>query len=297
MQPDTLIVAPETLDERCDRFGVGTATMSPMENHAETSPAAKRPFRRALPIALAAVLVVACLLIAAFFIYASSYYRDADTQHAGLVSTEQVPVRQGSGYVAFGDPNAEIGLIFYPGAKVEFSAYAPLMHAFAERGYFAVVAHMPFNFAFFDVNAADRVRADYPDVGTWWVGGHSLGGSMAAQYAVDHAGDGTLDGLVLLGSYSASDLSSTNLGAISLYGSNDQVLNRAKLEDNADLLPKGAETVEIEGGNHAGFGAYGPQSGDGEASITPAEQQSQTADAIDRYIRARYAEPSLAAAA
>ena len=120
---------------------------------------------------------------------------------------------------------------------------------------------------------------------------------MAAQYAVDHAGDGTLDGLVLLGSYSASDLSSTNLGAISLYGSNDQMLNRAKLEDNADLLPKGAETVEIEGGNHAGFGAYGPQSGDGEASITPAEQQSQTADAIDRYIRARYAEPSLAAAA
>ena len=128
-------------------------------------------------------------------------------------------------------------------------------------------------------------------MGTWWVGGHPLGGSMAAQYAVDHAGDGTLDGLVLLGSYSASDLSSTNLGAISLYGSNDQVLNRAKLEDNADLLPKGAETVEIEGGNHAGFGAYG------EASITPAEQQSQTADAIDRYIRARYAEPSLAAAA
>ena len=172
-----------------------------------------------------------------------------------------------------------------------------MRNSLAERGYLAVVVQMPFNFAFFDINAADRVRADFPDVGTWWVGGHSLGGSMAAQYAVDHAGDGTLDGLVLLGSYSASDLSSTNLGAISLYGSNDQMLNRAKLEDNADLLPKGAETVEIEGGNHAGFGAYGPQSGDGEASITPAEQQSQTADAIDRYIRARYAEPSLAAAA
>lgn len=143
--------------------------------------------------------------------------------------------------------------VFYPGAKVEYSAYAPLMRDLAERGYLAVVVQMPFNFAFFDINAADRVRADFPDVGTWWVGGHSLGGSMAAQYAVDHAGDGTLDGLVLLGSYSASDLSSTNLGAISLYGSNDQVLNRAKLEDNADLLPKGAETVEIEGGNHAGL--------------------------------------------
>lgn len=258
-------------------------------------PRAKWP--RRLAIALAIALVAACLAAGAFLVYASSYYHDADAHHENLASTAQLPVEQGDGYLAFGDPNASVGLVFYPGAKVEYSAYAPLMRDLAERGVFSVVVQMPFNFAFFDINAADRVRADFPDVGTWWVGGHSLGGSMAAQYAVDHAGDGTLDGLVLLGSYSASDLSSTNLGAISLYGSNDQVLNRAKLEDNADLLPKGAETVEIEGGNHAGFGAYGPQSGDGEASITPAEQQSQTADAIDRYIRARYAEPSLAAAA
>ena len=246
------------------------------------TPVAARRKPRKLVVALTALAILLCVLAAAFFAYASDSYHDLDANHRNLVSTETLPVQQGDNYLAFGDPNAAVGLVFYPGAKVE---------------YLAVVVQMPFNFAFFDINAADRVRADFPDVGTWWVGGHSLGGSMAAQYAVDHAGDGTLDGLVLLGSYSASDLSSTNLGAISLYGSNDQVLNRAKLEDNADLLPKGAETVEIEGGNHAGFGAYGPQSGDGEASITPAEQQSQTADAIDRYIRARYAEPSLAAAA
>ena len=247
------------------------------------TPVAARRKPRKLVVALTALAILLCVLAAAFFAYASDSYHDLDANHRNLVSTETLPVQQGDNYLAFGDPNAAVGLVFYPGAKVEYSAYAPLMRDLAERGYLAVVVQMPFNFAFFDINAADRVRADFPDVGTWWVGGHSLGG--------------TLDGLVLLGSYSASDLSSTNLGAISLYGSNDQVLNRAKLEDNADLLPKGAETVEIEGGNHAGFGAYGPQSGDGEASITPAEQQSQTADAIDRYIRARYAEPSLAAAA
>lgn len=260
-------------------------TNDPASSPETADAAARRRKPRALVVVLAALGILLCVLAAAFLAYASDSYHDLDANHRNLVSTETLPVQQGDGYLAFGDPNAEIGLVFYPGAKVEYSAYAPLMRDLAERGYLAVVAQMPFNFAFFDIDAADRVRADFPAVGAWWVGGHSLGGSMAAQYAAGHADDGALDGLVLLGSYSASDLSGTDLGAISVYGSNDQVLNRAKLEDNAHLLPEGAETVEIEGGNHAGFGAYGPQSGDGEASISPAVQQARTADAIDAYIR------------
>lgn len=262
-----------------------------METNEPTSPAsaadAAMPRRkpRKLVVVLAALAILLCVLAAAFFAYASDSYHDLDANHRNLVSTEALPVQQGANYLAFGDPDAVVGLVFYPGAKVEYSAYAPLMRDLADRGYLAVVVQMPFNFAFFDINAADRVRADFPAVDTWWVGGHSLGGSMAAQYAADHADDDALDGLVLLGSYSASDLSDTDLGVISLYGSNDQVLNRTKLENNADLLPEGAETVEIEGGNHASFGTYGPQSGDGEATITPADQQTQTADAIDAYIR------------
>ena len=256
-----------------------------MKNHAETFPDTSRP-RRKLFIAFAAVLVAVCLLIAAFLVYAGSYYHDADASHANLVSTEQVPVEQGPGYLAFGNPDADVGLILYPGAKVEYSAYAPLMRAFAEGGYFAVVVQMPFNFAFFDIGAADRVRANYPGVGSWWVGGHSLGGSMAAQYASEHADDAQLDGLVLLAAYSAVDLANTNLGAITVYGSNDQVLNREKLESSAALLPRDAETVEIEGGNHAGFGAYGPQDGDGNASISGDEQRADTVEAVDAYVSA-----------
>ena len=263
-----------------------------METNEPTSPAeavnadATVPRRkpRKLVVVLAALAILLCVLAAAFFAYASDSYHDLDANHRNLVSTETLPVQRGTNYLAFGDPDAEVGLVFYPGAKVEYSAYAPLMRDLADRGYLAVVVQMPFNFAFFDINAADRVRADFPAVDAWWVGGHSLGGSMAAQYAADHADDGALDGLVLLGSYSASDLSDTDLGVISLYGSNDQVLNRTKLEDNADLLPEGAETVEIEGGNHASFGTHGPQSGDGAATIAPADQQTQTADAIDAYI-------------
>lgn len=261
-------------------------TNKPASPTETTDIAASRRKPRKLVVVLAALATLLCMLAVAFFAYASDYYHDADADHRNLASTETLPVQQGRNYLAFGNQDAEIGFVFYPGAKVEYSAYAPLMRDLAERGYLAVVVQMPFNFAFFDINAADRVRADFPNVDAWWVGGHSLGGSMAAQYAADHAGDAALDGLVLLGSYSASDLSGTNLGVISLYGSNDRVLNRAKLADSVSLLPEGAETMEIEGGNHAGFGAYGPQDGDGEATITATDQQRQAADAIARYIKA-----------
>ena len=144
-----------------------------METNEPTSPAeavnadAAVPRRkpRKLVVVLAALAILLCVLAAAFFAYASDSYHDLDANHRNLVSTETLPVQQGDNYLAFGDPNAAVGLVFYPGAKVEYSAYAPLMRDLAERGYLAVVVQMPFNFAFFDINAADRVRADFPDVG------------------------------------------------------------------------------------------------------------------------------------
>lgn len=270
---------------------------TPPPAHAEAGAAAAAPARRKprkLLIALMVVVVVLCVGAAAFFVYASDFYHDLDANSRDLVSTETLPVQQGANYLAFGDPNAQTGLVFYPGAKVEYSAYAPLMRDFAERGYLAVVVEMPFNFAFFDIDAADRVRAAFPQVESWWVGGHSLGGSMAAQYAADHASDEGLDGVVLLGAYTASDLSGADLGAVVVYGTNDEVLDRAKLDGSASLLPEGAETVEIDGGNHAYFGNYGMQSGDGEASVTPGAQQEETARIVDEYVATR--EPSAKAA-
>lgn len=253
--------------------------------------APRRRWLRRVAIVLVALVMAAVLAVAAFLVYASDYYRDADTGHENLASTAQLPVEQGAHYAAFGDPAAETGLVFYPGAKVEYTAYAPLMRDLAARGYLAVVVEMPFNFAFFGINAANEVRAAFPQVSEWWVGGHSLGGSMAAQYAADRAEDGALAGLVLLGAYTASDLSASNLGALVVYGSEDQVLNREKLADSAALMPEGARTIEIVGGNHAGFGAYGPQEGDGMATISAEEQQGQTAAAIDAYVKARRQTP------
>ncbi|MFR1639468.1 MAG: alpha/beta hydrolase [Eggerthellaceae bacterium] len=147
---------------------------------------------------------------------------------------------------------------------------------------------MPFNFAFFDINAADRVRADFPDVGTWWVGGHSLGGrwrrSTRSTMPATARSTARAVGILLPATCRA------RTWAISLYGSNDQVLNRAKLEDTPTAA-QGAETVEIEGGNHAGFGAYARKA----AMAKPASPRG-TAEPNRRRHRplhqARYAEPS-----
>ena len=45
-------------------------------------------------------------------------------------------------------------------------------------------------------------------------------------------------------------------------------------------MPQNYTEICIEGGNHAWFGNYGQQEGDGTASITREEQQKQVVDAV-----------------
>ncbi len=226
------------------------------------------------------VAVVACCV--AFAVYAADYYR-AGSEATGLVETGElasrpVPVVETSSVYAVGDQEAAHGLVLYPGAKVDPAAYVPLACELAQRGVFCAVVRMPFNFAFFDIDAAADVMATYPHVGSWWIGGHSLGGAMAAQFAFDNSDK--IAGVALLAAYSTADLSGTGLKAEVVYGSADGVLNRQKLSECEVNLPNDAQTLVIKGGNHAGFGDYGPQAGDGEAAIPAHGQQAQTAEAI-----------------
>ena len=178
----------------------------------------------------------------------------------------------------------DAGLIFYPGGKVEYTAYAPLMEAFAERGVLCILVEMPGNQAVLDVNAADGYQEEFPEIEHWYVGGHSLGGSMAASYAAKHAGD--LDGLLLLAAYSTADLNGTGLDVLSVYGSEDGVLNMSKYDEYRQNLPEDTTTeMVIEGGNHAGFGDYGAQEGDGEAAVNGEKQREETAEAFMEILR------------
>jgi len=185
--------------------------------------------------------------------------------------------------VIFRPQNIDAGLIFYPGGKVEYTAYAPLMQQLAQSNIVCVITQMPFNLAVMDINAADKAIERIADVDRWYIGGHSLGGSMAASYIDSTEKD--FDGLVLLASYSTADLTDNSVDVLSVYGSADGVLNMEKYDEYYSNLPDLTEELIISGGNHAQFGSYGEQKGDGMAVVSSDKQQEITAEAIIRFIK------------
>lgn len=229
----------------------------------------------------ATALFLAILLVVGW-IYASDYYRADETAVAAMADSAAIRIRQEVGRISFMPEGADTGIVFYPGGKVEYTAYAPLMHMLAERGIGCVLVKMPLNLAVLNSNAADEVLDAY-DMAHWYIAGHSLGGSMAAAYADDN--DECLEGLILLAAYSTADLNDTELDVLSLYGSEDGVLNREKYKQYRSNLPLETTEMVIDGGNHAQFGCYGIQEGDGTARISAQEQLQRTADDIAAWLR------------
>ena len=230
-------------------------------------------------------IVVTGLVIVFVFAIASIYlndYYEADDAKISNYTYETVEKAEFDGtYIAY-VPKGEIksGFVFYPGGKVEYTAYEPLLQACADQGILCIVVKMPSNLAFFGINRAINAINLYPEVENWYIGGHSLGGSIASVCA--SANPGVFDGVVLLASYSTSNLKS--LPVLSIYGNKDDVLNAEKYEKNKKNLPSNFVEYVIDGGNHAYFGMYGKQSGDGQATITNIEQIELTADYIVEFI-------------
>lgn len=230
------------------------------------------------------VLILCVVLILALcyggYAYVNDYYHSLDVAIDATKSTDTVTVSTlGEDTLCFTPTNEIIaGLIFYPGGKVEYTAYAPLMQKLAQNGFLCILPHVNCNLAILETNAADGYIELFPDVETWYLGGHSLGGTVASMYASSHASE--FDGLILLASYSTKDLSDSGLEVFSIYGSNDKVLRMDQYEKNRINLPVDTHQYIIEGGCHAYFGSYGPQAGDGEPSITNDEQLDSTVDYI-----------------
>lgn len=210
----------------------------------------------------------------AFGIYVAGYYP------AFEYPIQTVSVTETNQYIIYGNPNSETGFVFYPGALVEAESYAPILSKIAEKGICCIVIKMPFYLAVFNPNAANTVRQDFLNIEDWYIGGHSLGGAMAASYASQHERE--WNGLVLLASYPTDPLKA--LPVLSIYGSEDKILNQKKYKSAIQNAASYTEIV-IEGGNHAGFGYYGEQKGDGEATIAQEEQWEQTANYIREFMR------------
>ncbi len=224
---------------------------------------------------LAVILVVAT---AVFLIWASNPLGPMPEAEAALQSDDQVTVSLDP-WITFypADTAVDTGFIFYPGGRVDARSYAPPARAIAAEGYLVVIPPMPLSLAVFNPDAADAIIAAHDEVTTWVIGGHSLGGAMAANYVYNHPGQ--VDGLVLWAAYPAENtsLADQRLPVLYVYGTEDGEVQ--KLWDARFRVPSDAQWLVIEGGNHAQFGWYGRQPGDGEATISRADQQADVVQA------------------
>lgn len=222
------------------------------------------------------LLVLLVALAALYMIFIGWNFPADATAVAALASDETVQVRETDYGWHFDGPSDERALIFYPGGKVEATAYAPLLHQLASEGLDACLVQMPLRLSFFGADRASTVMAehDYPH---WYIGGHSLGGVSAGTYASTHSD--MLDGVILLASYVSKPLGD-GLDVLMIRGSTDGVLNMKRYEASMSLVPASTVEVVIEGGNHAQFGSYTLKQTDGSPSISGEEQMRQTVRAI-----------------
>ncbi len=228
--------------------------------------------RSKLKIALLIVLALIVIIVGGFYIYTLDYYR-ADAIVWEMLANDGTIMQKDNMTVLYPteEESLNIGLIFYPGGKVETEAYIPLLKQLTEQGITCVLVDMPLHLAVFNINGADDVYDQFPVITSWYLCGHSLGGAMASSYVEGNTDK--LDGLILLGAYPINE---ANIPTIAIYGTEDIKLDLERLE--------GVDQVVIEGGSHAYFGNYGEQDGDGVASITREDQQAQTVDAITEFI-------------
>ncbi len=235
--------------------------------------------RRRYKITLAILLIFALVLVG-FVVWAETPPSPMPEAYDALKSDAQVMVSVGNWLIFIpASSNASTGFIIYPGGRVDFRSYAPLAHSIAAEGYMVVIPLMPLNLAVFGVSIAKDVIRSWPTVSSWAIGGHSLGGTMAAQFAYENPS--MIRGLVLWAAYPASgtDLSKSNLSVTTIHGSNDGLVSTKQIDDSLRLLPPSTVRVEIQGGNHAQFGWYGDQAGDNAATITRETQQNITVTA------------------
>lgn len=248
------------------------------ENHVKPEQD-KRKKKRKFRIIFFSVFLVLVLIIGAFFIYLSVYSKADETCDGALSSDADVTVtKEKDGYFFDGKSSDDL-ILFYPGAKVETKAYAPLLRRIAEESADVYLFDMPFHMAFFGLNKADKIR-DAKEYAHYYMAGHSLGAAMAGVYAADHLDE--YDGLIFLAGYPTKDLHKEGFALLSVYGTND--MDPDSLQKNPQYRPDDYTEVAIEGGNHANFGNYGVQKGDGIATIAREEQQKKTAEAVSSFL-------------
>lgn len=232
---------------------------------------------------LIAVLLVLLVGFAGFYVWATTTYGPSEELKA-TVNLDEALYKKALVMEPTLEQQNGVGIILYPGAKVENAAYAYYANGLKDAGYTVIVPEMLFNFALFSANRAETYKEKYPEIEQWIIGGHSLGGVAAAMYAAEH----TVDGVLFLGSYpsKSADLSKEALPVLSIYAEKDGLTSLADIEATKSLLPNTTVYAEIKGGNHAQFGMYGEQKGDLQADISAFDQQEKMLELTLKWLAA-----------
>lgn len=184
------------------------------------------------------------------------------------------------------NPESKIGVIIYQGAKVEPMNYAAIAHQLQVKNYNVFVSKMPFSFAFFNSKLAGKIMEEYSAIDSWFLGGHSLGGTVVSQYAHENM-DNKIKGLFFLASYPTKDFQEMQIPMFYLFAEQDGLIDQEDRTKGYALASKSPLTKQqtIPGANHAQFGNYGPQSGDNAATITALQQQQLIVQQLDNWFK------------
>jgi len=222
------------------------------------------------------LIILAVIIIGAIF-YINDYYHAEKVATECINGTENVNVSKIDQGLLLDGPGNDTALIFYPGAKVEYTSYLPMLAKLSAKGVDCYLVEMPLNMAFFGKDSANDIIDD-GNYTHYIMSGHSLGGAMAASYVNE---TNRSDGLVLFASYATGEISKP---VLSIYGSEDKVLNMKSYNESMDMYTGNFTEFVIDGGNHAQFGYYGNQSGDGSSTISAKTQQKESVNEILDFI-------------
>jgi hypothetical protein len=179
----------------------------------------------------------------------------------------QVTEVEGSIVMEAADGRGETGILYFPGARVNPYSYLYPLSEIAASGVTVVIMDPLMNMALFDTRSVEELALAAPEVNDWVLSGHSLGGVRACMLA-QHP---DVVGLVLMGSYCATDISALDIPMLQVLASKDGLIDTEAVSASASLLPDSARTIMLEGASHASFGTYGDQPGDGTATLNRAE--------------------------
>lgn len=229
--------------------------------------------------------IVLILVVGGFIFWAQDPMGPEEPAFLALEAEGDVTVMVREDAVIFQpvDVEPDTALVFYPGARVDYRSYARPLRQVASRGFLVISVRAPLNMMVFDPNKIEDFIPQYPGIKHWIIGGHSLGGAIAAQYADKHPD--VVEGLVLWAAYpgSGNNLKDSGLRALSVYGTLDRQ-GVEPFENSKALMPERTTWVIINNGNHSQFGDYGLQPGDTERAVRDLHQQALTVAATEKFL-------------